>query len=100
MVWIVGNVEELEEEEDGTGRLGCQSKYQTHADERDDLCTIREGRRDGFSKCREDRDDGCVQSSNRKTSKRLEKTDGTTDVYRSNKFDVLNSTESGLGVEG
>ena len=34
-----------------------------------------------------------------KTRKRLEKTDGTTNVNRSNKFDVLNQTESGLEFE-
>ena len=37
---------------------------------------------------REDRDDGFVQSSKRKTCNRLEKTDWTTHANRSNKFDV------------
>ena len=31
-VWIVGNVVELEEEGEGTGRLGCRSKYSANED--------------------------------------------------------------------
>ena len=42
-----------------------------------------------FSKIRQDRDDGFVQKSKRKACRRREKTDGTTNVNRSNKFDVL-----------
>ena len=96
---IVGHVEELEEEEAGTGRPECRSMYWAHEDQRNELCKYRDGRRDGFSKNREDRDDGFVCSSKRKTCKREERTDGTTDVTRSNKFDVLNLTESGLKVD-
>ena len=43
--------------------------------------------------------DGFVQSSKRKTCKRLEKTDGTTNANRRNKFGVLNLTDSGMEVE-
>ena len=75
----------IEEEDAGSRRRGGLGK-------------IREDRRDGFSKIREDCDGGFVQSY-RKTRKRLEKTDGTTNVNRSNKFDVLNQTESGLEFE-
>ena len=59
----------------------------------------REGQRDGFSKIREGCDGGFVQTSKRKTCKRLEMTDGTTNATRSKKFDVLKLTESGLEVE-
>ena len=107
---IVGNVVELEEVEEGTGRPWCRSKYWTHEDQRDQLWQVREGRRDGFNEIREDRrdgfveiredrEDGFVQTSKRKTCKRLEKTDGTTNVKRSNQFDVLRPTTSGLEVE-
>ena len=47
----------------------------------------------------EDRFYGFVQSSNRKTFKRQEKTDGTTIMKRSNRFDILNLTESGKEFE-
>ena len=87
------------EERECTGRPGCRSKYLAHEDHRDEPCKIREGRRGEFSNIREDRDDGFVQSSKRMTCKRLEKTDGTTNANRSNKFDVLNLTESRLEVE-
>ena len=40
-----------------------------------------------------------LQSSKRKTCKRLEKTDGTTNVHRSNKFGVLNKPKSRMEVE-
>ena len=63
-VCIVGNVEELEdekmmdecrefcEEEEGTGRPGCRSKYsaQSRADRRDGFSEIRAGQNDGSSK--------------------------------------------------
>ena len=42
---------------------------------------------------------GFVQSSQRQTCKRLEKTDEMTNANRSNNFDALNLTESGLEVE-
>ena len=54
----------------------------------------------GLSQIRQDRDDGFVQSSKRKTCKRLDKTDGTTNAKRSDIFDVSNLiTQSGLEVE-
>ena len=54
-VWIVGNVEELEEEEEGTGRPGCRFKYWAHEDQRDEPRKFREDRRDGVGTIREDR---------------------------------------------
>ena len=68
-------------------------------DQRDGLRQIREGRSDGFSKIREDGDDGFVQKPNRKTRKRLEKTDEMTSANWSNKFDVLKLTDSELEEE-
>ena len=41
-VWIVGNVEELiEEEAEGTSRPGCRSKYWAGEEQRDELSVIR-----------------------------------------------------------
>ena len=49
-VWIVGNVMELdEEEEEGTGRPGRPSKYWARKDRSDRFGKIREEQRDGFS---------------------------------------------------
>ena len=49
---------ELEEEKEGTGRLGCRFKYWAHEDQRDEFSKMRKRRGDGSSKIREDRDDG------------------------------------------
>ena len=54
---------------------------------------------DVMGSVRECRQDGFVQRSQRKTSTRLEKTDGTTNANRSNKFHVLNQTECRVEVE-
>ena len=101
-VWIVGNVEELEdeevvdegsefcEEEKGTGRPGCRSKYSTQirADQRDGLSEIRVEQRDGhgqsqdefegdanqrdeFSKMHEDQRDRFSQNLRKKTCKQM-----------------------------
>ena len=69
-----------------------------HMEKSTDSVKIREDRRDGFRKIHGDRHDGFVQSSEYKTCKRLEKTDGKT-KNQCNKCDVLNPTESGLEVE-
>ena len=96
---IVGNVEEIEEEE-GTGTPGCRSKCwaredrrdesyvicevirdefrKIHRDQRDELTKIREGRRDGLMKIRDVRKDGFVLKPKRKQCKRQEKTDEIT----------------------
>ena len=48
-VWIVGNVMELdEEEEEGTGRQGCRSKYWARKDRSDRFGKIREEQREGI----------------------------------------------------
>ena len=103
---------ELEAEEEGTGRPGCRSKYWANEDPdgeelkgtgrhvqfvKDDaevFSKIREDRRDGSNEDREDRDDGIVERSTRKTCNRVEKTDGTTNVNRYNKCDVLKSDKT------
>ena len=36
--WIVGNVVHLEEEGEGTGRLGCRATHWAHEDQRDEPC--------------------------------------------------------------
>ena len=77
-VWLIGTVVLLEEEEEGTGP-GCRPKCwakttaMNHAEREKDDAT-------GSVTFREDRHDGFVQSSKRKTCKRLEKTDGTTNA--------------------
>ena len=111
-VWIVRNVVELEEEEEGTDRLGCRSKYCST-----EILTVREEKApaawcfhpstghqkinamnhekfvkddgDEFTQIRGDCFHRFVQTSKRKTCKRPEKTDATTTSNRNNKFDVL-----------
>ena len=56
---MVGNVEELiEEEEEGTNRPGCRSKYSAGEEQRDELSMICEAVRDGFCQIRRDQRDG------------------------------------------
>ena len=85
-VWIVGNVEEMEDEEasgafseDGADRLDGFSKMcadqrdgfnEICADQRDGFSRSRAGQRDGSSKIRAEQDDGFSQNSRRKTCKR------------------------------
>ena len=106
MYWATEDSDD--EERDGTGRRECRSKSWAHEDKLDESCKIREGRRDGFSKnhedrrdglseIREDRDDGLVWNPRRKTCIRPERTDGTTNAKRSNKFDVFESNRKGIG---
>ena len=76
-----------EEEEAGTGRLACRSKYwkinaMNHVNSYDATVSVK------FVKIVMNR---LVQSSKRKTCTRLEQTDRTTNVNRSNKFDVFES---------
>ena len=59
----------------------------------------RKEQREGFSNIREDRRDGFVQKSKRKTRQHLERTDGPTSASWSNRFDVLKRTEGELEVE-
>ena len=58
---------ELEEEEEGVGRPGCRSKCWAHEHQRDELCTIAKVDVMDAVTFREDRRDGFVQSSKRKT---------------------------------
>ena len=63
-VWIVGHVEELVQEEEGTGRPGCRSKCWAHEDQRDELSKFREDRRDGLSKIHAGQADECSTKRN------------------------------------
>ena len=65
-VWIVGNVEELEDEE------ASDALSEDGADQRDGFSRSRADQREGFSKIRADQDDGFSLNSRRKTCKRAE----------------------------
>ena len=112
-VWIVGNVVELEVEEEGTGRLECPSKCWAHGvsrhqppECRSKYCADEDHSDQLRRKNREDRLDalgikvvkivmtGSSRVRTTKTCRRSEKTDGTTKVDRSNKFDILNPTKA------
>ena len=60
---VLGNEDSDGEEREGPGRPGCRSKVWAHGDQRDEICKIRDWRRDRFSQLPEDRDHGFVQSS-------------------------------------
>ena len=107
-VWIVGNVEELEDEEmmlecrerrevgKGTCRKGCRIECWTQisADQCHGFSKIREDRRDGFSKIHADQGDGFGFYSRRGTCKCQEEADETKNARRNNRFFALASIES------
>ena len=96
-MWIVGNVE-LEEEEEGTGRPGADpSTGHMQINSMNHFKFVKDDAT-GPVKFVKIADDGFFQSSKRKRRKRQEYSDGTTNVNRSNKFDVCNLTEHGLDV--
>ena len=120
-VWIVGNVEEIEDEEvsdafseDGADQRDEFSKIR--ADQRDKLRKIRAEQRHGFSKIREDQRDGSSKIradqcdgfskiyadqgdvfgfySRRRTCKCQEETGETKSASRRNRFLALTAIES------
>ena len=120
-VWIVGNVEEIEDEEvsdafseDGADRRDGFSKIRAdqrdgsskiRADHRDGLSKIRAEQRDGFTKIREDRRDGFSKIhadqgdefgiySRRRTWKCQEETGEMKSASRQNRFLALTAIES------
>ena len=96
-VWIVANVVELEEEDEGTAAQGADpSTGQMKINAMNHVESVQgEDRRAKFRKIRDDRDDGFVQKSKIERRANVWKRQ----LGRSNKFDVLNLTEGGLEVE-
>ena len=98
-VWIVGNVEEIEDEEvsdvfseDGADQRDGFSKIR--ADQRDGSSKIRADQRDGSNKIRADQGDEFGFYSRRKTCKCREETGETKRANQRNRFLALTAVES------
>ena len=98
-VWIVGNVEEMEDEavSDAFNEHGADQRDGSsyiRADQRDGFNKNREDRRDGFSKIHADQGDGFGLYSRRRTCKCQEETGETKRTSRRNRFFALTAIES------
>ena len=98
-VWIVGNLEEMEDEavndafnEDGADQRDEFSKIR--AEQRDGFSKIRADQRDGFSKIRADQRDEFGFYSRRRTCKCQEETGETKRTSRRNRYFALTAVES------
>ena len=87
-VWIVGNVEEIEDEE------VSDAFSEDGADQRDGFRKIRADQRDGSSKTRADHGDEFGFYSRKRTCKCQEETGETKSVSRRNRFLALTAIES------
>ena len=98
-VWIVGNVEEIEDEEtsDAFSEDGSDQRdgfIKIRAEQRDGCNKIREDRRDGFSKIHADQGEEFGFYSRRRTCKCQEETGETKSTSRRNRFLALTTIES------